>query len=48
MSEMFDNATNFNQYISTWAEKTGDVDTEVILRDSGCPLQSNPNPNAGP
>jgi len=48
MNSMFDGASEFNQCLSAWADKTGAVFTSSMFKESGCPLQSNPDANSGP
>ena len=49
MIGMFWYAPQFNQCLSTWADKTtGTVETKYMLNASGCPSQSDPDPNVGP
>jgi len=49
MTGMFYNATNFDQCLSTWAIKTvDDVSTYDMFTDSGCPVQTSPDPKVGP
>jgi len=46
---MFQDATIFNQCLSTWADKTPpDVNINSIFEDSGCPDKSDPDPSVGP
>jgi len=46
---MFQDATIFNQCLSTWADKTPpDVYINSIFEDSGCPDKSDPDPSVGP
>jgi len=50
MFGMFDRASDFNQCLSTWAEKTSDtVDTRFMLYSNDCPngIES-PNATIGP
>jgi len=48
MHTMFYNAPQFNQCLSKWADKTGVVETGYMLDGTGCPSESDPDPNVGP
>jgi len=49
MRQMFFQATNFDQCLSTWADKTPqDVDVTTIFDRTSCPNTSDPDPSVGP
>ena len=46
---MFNFAANFNECLSTWAEKTSNyVDTVFMLLSTSCPGKITPDPEEGP
>ena len=49
ISAMFYDASEFNQCLSTWVDKTpNDADTEEMFELSDCPLHADPASNVGP